>query len=91
MFRSIKAHAKKNDKGKEGPMKRKLYGEAVEPACEYCAHGRPSKDGKSILCERHGVLPPDYRCRRFRYDPLKRKPRPAPELPRFSPEDFSLD
>lgn len=68
-----------------------LFGATIEPACEYCSHGRIASDPDMILCPKHGVVAPYYKCRRFDYDPLRRVPRRQPKLPSFSPEDFSLD
>ena len=70
--------------------KKALFGGSIAPACEYCGHGRPATDQKMILCKKRGVVSPYYKCRRFLYDPLKRKPRQRPKLPAFSPEDFKL-
>lgn len=72
-------------------MARKLYGgKDIEPKCEYCANGDKSEDGTLVFCEKKGILPPDYKCRRFKYDPLMRVPKVAPRLDEFSPEDFEL-
>ena len=71
-------------------MKRKLFGQGVDPSCAYCGRGRPSVDRTLILCEEKGISPPGGRCRRFVYDPMKRVPRPEPELPQFDPEEFKL-
>lgn len=71
--------------------KHKLFGNRSEPRCETCAGGRPSPDGKTVLCEQGGVMPLDHHCRRYTYDPLRRKPRrlAAPEAPAAAA--FSLD
>ena len=37
------------------------------------------------------IVSPYYKCKKFRYDPLRRVPKRPPKLPAFSPEDFSLD
>lgn len=63
----------------------------IEPRCAYCAWAAPLEEGK-LICEKKGVVPEEGRCRRFRYDPLRRVP-PRPEPPdfsRFSGEDFTL-
>ena len=73
-------------------MRQKLYGNNIQPACELCANGRRSLDGKAVLCTKKGVMPLYHHCRRFAYDPLKRVP-PRPILPDFSKlrdEDFTL-
>ena len=72
-------------------MKQTLLNAKIRPACVYCAVGRLSCDGKSVLCVKKGVMQPDSRCRAFRYDPLKRVPQVKPQLPDFSAEEFSLE
>ena len=71
--------------------KKKLFGNNVEPACEYCEYGKPSGDGAMILCSRKGIVTRFYSCSRFRYMPTKRIPRRRPDLPRFDRKDFSLE
>ena len=78
---------------KRGPIvfHKPMYGATIAPACEYCAWGRRASDPRMILCEKCGIVSPYYKCRKFRYDPLRRVPKRPPKLPAFSPEDFSLD
>ena len=71
-------------------MKNKLFGKNVPPACSYCEKGTLSKDGQRVLCKRKGVMHPLAKCRRYKYDPLRRKPAVDPPLPRYAQEDFSL-
>ena len=47
--------------------------------------------GKDALCERRGIVSPDFHCRHYEYDPLKRIPKAPPQLQEFSAEDFSLE
>ncbi len=72
-------------------MKQSLLNAKIPPACIYCAIGKPSCDGESVLCVKKGVMQPDSHCRAFRYDPLKRVPQQKPQLPVFSAEEFSLE
>ena len=72
-------------------MKQTVLNNKITPACAYCAIGKLSCDGKSVLCTRKGVMQPDSHCRAFRYDPLKRVPREPAQLPQYSAEDFSLE
>ena len=37
-------------------MRQKLYGNNIQPACELCANGRRSLDGKAVLCTKKGVI-----------------------------------
>ncbi len=59
-------------------------------ACCYCEHATPLSDESTVLCDKKGIVPAEHKCRRFRYDLLKRKPLPPrmPELP--DPEELSL-
>ena len=71
-------------------MKSKYFNNRIAPACEYCEYGRSASDFKMILCKHKGVVSPYFRCRRFKYSPVKRIPRAMPAIPRKDPEDFSL-
>ena len=73
-------------------MRRKLYGNNIQPCCEYCQSARRATDGRVMLCSRRGIVPMYHKCRKFRYAPCKRIP-PKPKAPDFSDytkEDFSL-
>ena len=72
------------------PLPIRFFGQHIEPACTYCARGLPAGEGENILCPRYGVVRPYFRCRAFRYDPLRRVPHVPPPLPTFSMEDFML-
>ena len=72
-------------------MRRKLYGNTVEPSCGVCENGRHSADGTAVLCPRRGVVPLSYRCRHFRYSPLRRTPSRIPSVESFSPDMFTLN
>ena len=71
-------------------LAQKLFGERVEPACGYCRFGRPTADGRMILCEKAGVVAPYYRCKKYHYAPLKRVPARQAVLPTYSKSDFEL-
>lgn len=72
-------------------MKQSLLNSKIRPACIYCAIGKVSCDGESVLCVKKGVMQPDSHCRAFRYDPLKRVPKAQAKLPEYSAEDFSIE
>ena len=72
-------------------MRKKLYGNTVQPSCEHCAHGRKSFDGNAELCARKGVMPQYHHSRKFRYDPLKRIPLRQPRLGSYTEEDFRIE
>lgn len=58
--------------------------------CAICAHGQKAADSDMILCSKKGILQPDYKCRKFRYDPLRRQPKMMPSLPEYTADDFKL-
>jgi len=72
-------------------MSYKLFGKSIDPKCEYCAHGKPTAGKSMVLCRRKGVIQPDFSCRNFKYDPLKRAPRRLPDLPSYDQSQFDLE
>ena len=58
--------------------------------CCYCENATIISDEDNVLCARKGIVNCEYKCRRFVYDPLKRKPRALPPLPELNAEDFIL-
>lgn len=71
-------------------MNRKFFNKDVDPACEYCSHGRKSFIKGEILCIKKGVMQSSGSCSHYSYDPLRRTPKPKPVLPQFDPEEFKL-
>ena len=72
-------------------MRKKIFNEDESiKICFNCAYGVQMSDGEQILCEKSGIRNIDSTCRRFKYDPLCRIPRRAPELSEYSEEDFAL-
>ena len=46
----------------------------ITPKCDYCRHGKRSKDGNKVICEQRGIVDTTYSCNKFIYSPLKRIP-----------------
>lgn len=65
-----------------------LFGERIKVRCEYCQHGSNFDGACACSLGRH--VSHYGTCRRFEYDPLKRKPEAPPPLLTFNPEDFKL-
>jgi len=59
--------------------------------CETCTHCAFSASADRLLCEKKGLVERGGKCRSYRYDPFKRVPERAPELPKYTKEDFSLE
>jgi hypothetical protein len=66
-----------------------MKNDRIPPKCEYCELGK-TLENERVLCPKKGVVLNDYSCGRYIYDPLKRIPRTAPELPKFTGEDFAI-
>ena len=68
-----------------------LFRKKIEKSCTYCTHGTQI-DEEQVLCIKKGVLPAGGRCRKFCYDPCKRKPsKPkALDFSKYKEHDFSL-
>ena len=67
----------------------KLKSEKAEKLCKYCENSTEVALSGDMLCAKKGVVSPDYKCRKFVYDPFKRTPRiqkPIEEL-EFVPLD----
>lgn len=71
-------------------MKQSLYSAEVSPKCEYCSNGILSPTGKEVLCRKKGIMQTDSFCKKFKYDPLKRKPEQVKLKSDYSAEDFML-
>lgn len=55
-------------------MKKKYFGNSIQPSCQYCQFGSKSKEGNKILCEKQGLVDPSFSCKKFLYAPIKRIP-----------------
>lgn len=51
-------------------MKRKLYGNNIQPSCEHCANGKRSSVGRPCSVRGVAVMPLYHSCRHFEYDRL---------------------
>lgn len=68
-----------------------LFRKKIEKSCTYCRYGT-MLDEDSVLCVKRGFAIVGCKCRKFRYDPLKRVPsKPkALDFSKYDKEDFSL-
>ncbi len=62
----------------------------ITKICACCEKAEILNDSERVLCQKHGVVSADYKCRKFRYDPLKRNPSPPLKIEGLSPEDILL-
>ncbi len=52
----------------------KYFDKKITPKCDYCQYGKRSNAGNKIICEKKGLVDPNYSCGNFVYSPLKRIP-----------------
>ena len=72
-------------------MKRKLINKKVIPQCEYCRNSETFAGNENQkLCIFKGVVDPSDKCRRFKYDILKRPPQIAKLGDDYNSKDFEL-
>lgn len=68
-----------------------IFNKNIEPQCAFCEHGTPIGDSNTVLCRKvGGVMQSFSKCKKFKYDPLKREPKVISFKGDFSKEDFSL-
>ena len=72
-------------------MKQKLINnKKYSSICENCFYGRLGAEGDRILCTEKGIMRPDSSCQKYKYDPLKRRPKRPKKMQEFTKEDFTL-
>ncbi len=71
-------------------MKKLFNKKDIVPSCSYCGHGRPAPNQEYVLCMKKGVVGVDFACKKFKYDPLKRKPIRPRAIEKFDESDFAL-
>lgn len=72
-------------------MALKIFNKITEPQCAFCEHGTPVGDGCTVLCRKVGGIMQYYsKCKKFKYDPLKREPTVITVSGEFTKEDFML-
>jgi len=62
----------------------------IEKRCCYCESASPIRETTGYICNKKGVVPYNFLCKKFVFDPLKLSPRLPAKTLQFSPEDFDL-
>jgi hypothetical protein len=72
-------------------MALKLFKGKTEPQCAHCEYAEIADGSEVVVCRKIGGIMQLYsKCKKFKYDPLKREPRAILLSSVFSKEDFSL-
>ena len=67
--------------------KKKNETKDIPVACEFCEHAVLINDEENVLCGKKGIIGKGASCRKYVYDPLKRVPKPLPEIPHLTEDD----
>ena len=74
--------------------KNRLWDTKEYTHCDFCLYSSQETTGEGQLrClykKRRKPVAPEDSCKKFSYDPTKRKPRELPPLTTFDPKDFEL-
>ena len=69
----------------------KLFKSNIEPQCAYCEYAEITEGTDVAVCRKIGGIMQLYsKCKKFKYDPLKRQPRAPVFNGDFSKEDFEI-
>ncbi len=68
----------------------KFFNQKLPKRCEYCVHSKAISGGKEFFCMNKGITLPQDNCRKYEYNPLKRKPVTKDIGRDFKTEDLKL-
>ncbi len=72
-------------------MALKLFKSKSEPQCAYCEYAQITEGGDVAVCRKvGGIMQLHSKCKKYKYDPLKREPRTIMLSNDFSKEDFEI-
>ncbi len=72
-------------------MALKLFKGKTEPQCAHCEYAEYTSGQDVAVCRKiGGIMQLHSKCKKFKYDPLKRTPKKASLKRDFSKEDFEL-
>lgn len=70
---------------------RSIFKKDIDPQCAYCEYGTTTAEKSTVICKKQGGIMQSYsKCRKFKYDPLKREPKVISLASNFSKEDFFI-
>ena len=72
-------------------MALKLFKGNIEPQCAYCEFAEITKGSEVAVCRKiGGIMQLHSKCKKYKYDPLKRQPKTISLSSGFSKEDFEI-
>ena len=67
-----------------------FFNKNTKKACLWCEFGRTTQYSDDVFCTFKGVKNGFDCCRKYKYDPLKRRPESSTPSDNYSPDDFKL-
>ena len=68
-----------------------IFRKDIDPQCAYCEYGTVTANKDTVICIKQGAVMQSFsKCKKFKYDPLKREPKVISLTSTFSKEDFLL-
>lgn len=71
-------------------MRKKLINKDIPPMCEYCLFSQQLSADGSLLCRHKGIVDAHDKCRKYKYDILKRKPHIQKSGDDYQDSDFVI-
>ena len=68
----------------------KAFSKKITPMCAYCINGLACNNTNVVVCGKKGIMDSTDSCRKFKYDPIGRTPKPIPVVPKFKKENFDI-
>ena len=68
-----------------------LFRKKIDRYCTYCKFAGKINE-EQVICQKCGIVPASHKCRRFRYDPLKRVPPKTKSIDfaKYDDKDYSM-
>ncbi len=78
-----------------GKKKNNIYPDSAEISkiCATCKFATPLCTVDDFMCQKHGLVSPDFTCKKYDYNRLMKRPPKKRVLntDRFTQDDFSID
>ena len=67
-----------------------LFNKNIQKVCLYCKHAKGTIGKDDVLCPYKGVVSFDFKCMRYKYDPLNRDVKRPAHIKKLKDEVFEL-
>jgi hypothetical protein len=72
-------------------MALKLFKGNIDPQCAYCEFAEINQGSNVAVCRKvGGIMQLHSKCKKYKYDPLKRQPKTVSLMGDYSKEDFEI-